>query len=482
MSYPAIFFILGVLLSAYGLFMFVPALVALFYGDGDFVGFVESALVCIVVGVSLVVLNKGRGLNLTHRDGFLLTLLTWVGLSFFGALPFYASGTSQGFVNALFESVSGMTTTGATVFTGLDDMGHGVLFWRSMQQWLGGMGIVVLAIAVMPFLGVGGMQLYKSEMPGVTKDKLQPRLKQTALALWSIYFTLTVVWAWLYIIAGMEAFDAICHAMTTIATGGLSTHDASIAYYDSPLIETIAIAGMFIGGINFAFHYLVLSKRNFSMFKEDEEFKTWVMFIALGTAFVSFVLVRGQDMEIIEAFRKALFQVVSILTTTGYTTADYNLWPVAATITLLVMMFIGGMTGSTTGSMKMLRVILIIKQGARELYRLVHPHGVSHVKVGNKVVSAEVLHAIWSFASLFILCFVLVALGLTALGVDLVTSFAAAAATITNVGPGLAEVGPAANYAFLPDMGKLLLCVSMLLGRLEIFTLLIILTPAFWRQ
>lgn len=483
MSYPAIFFILGILLASFGLFMLPPAAIAWFYSDYDWFAFVESAIITVVTGVTLIVLNKGRGLNLTHRDGFLLTLLIWVVLSFFGSLPFYFSGvSSHSFINAFFESVSGMTTTGATVFTGLDEMGHGVLFWRSMQQWIGGMGIVVLAIAVMPFLGVGGMQLYKSEMPGVTKDKLQPRLKQTALALWSIYFGLTVIWTWLYIVAGMPMFDAICHSMTTIATGGLSTHDSSIAYFNSPAIETIAILGMFIGGINFAFHYILLSKRDFSVYKNDEEFRTWVFFILMGTAFITFILMRGQNVEFIEAFRKSLFQVVSILTTTGYTTDDYNIWPVAATITLLVMMFIGGMTGSTTGSMKMLRVLLIIKQGARELYRLVHPHGVSHVKVGNKVVSADVLHAIWSFAALFILCFVVVAIGLTALGVDLVTAFAAAAATITNVGPGLAGVGPASNYAALPDMGKLLLCVSMFLGRLEIFTILIILTPAFWRR
>ena len=482
LNYPAILYIIGWVLGAFGLAMALPALLSLVHGDPDWLAFAASSMLTFFIGVNFVLMNRHRSQALSHRDGFLLTLLLWVILSLLGALPFYFSGVTDSFIDAVFETMSGLTTTGATVLSGLDTLGKGVLFWRAMLQWLGGMGIVVLAIAVLPFLGVGGMQLYKSEMPGVVKDKLQPRLKETAKLLWTVYMFLTLLCALLYNAAGMNGFDAICHAFSTISSGGFSTKDASIHYFDSPLIELICIVFMILGGTNFALHYLFLSRRSLNVYRRDNEFMMYIIILGGGAVILSLILWFAHDYAPAQAVRYGLFNVATILTTTGFAAGDYASWYTLAPIMLLMMMLVGGCSGSTAGGLKVLRVVILGRQGLREIYQLIHPRGISHVKVGNRAVPERVIQSVWSFAGLYIIAFNVIALLVAAFGVDLVTSFSAAAATITSVGPGLGSVGPTGNYASLPAAVKVILTFSMLLGRLEVFTVLVVLSPAFWRR
>ncbi len=483
MSFSSIFYIIGILLTAFGVFMVVPGFVSLGYEEphGAFPFFVSSGFT-IFIGMMLFFMNRHREQILSHRDGFLITFLTWATLSFAGAWPLYLTGAAPTFIDAFFEAVSGLTTTGATVMNGLDGMAHSILLWRSMLQWIGGMGIVVLAVAILPFLGIGGMQMYRAEMPGVVKDKLQPRLKETAKLLWMVYFTLTCLCTLGYKVAGMHAFDAINHAFTTVATGGFSTHDSSFAYFNNPMIEVVAILFMLIGGINFSLHYLFINRLSFGVYLRNVEFRFFftILFIALVLVFSTVTVM--DKFNLIESIRYTLFNTISILTTTGYGNADYNSWASLAPMVLFTLMFIGGCSGSTSGGMKVLRIMMIIKQGARELARLVHPRGIVHVKVGRQTIPDEVMQAVWSFAGLYIVFFALFALVVAAYGIDLITAFSAAAATLTGVGPGLGEVGPMGNYGILPLPVKALLCVSMIMGRLELFTLLVILTPRFWRK
>ncbi len=478
-----IFYVLGVFVCGFGALMSIPAFVALFFQEGMAAKiFLEVSFATMVSGGAAIIMMRGTSKAMNHKDAFLLTFLTWSILSVIGSLPLYFTGAAPTFVDGLFESVAGITTTGASVLSGLDQMDHGVLLWRSMLQWIGGMGIIVLAVAVLPFLGIGGMQLYRSEMPGVTKDKLQPRIKETAKLLWIVYLVLTILCAAAYSVAGMHTFDAVAHAFTTVATGGFSTPDASLGYYNSLAIEMVAVLFMFLGAVNFSLHYMFLTTSGRVVYARDAEFKMFVVLVAGAVIVLSLMLTLLDVYELTESIRYSLFNVMAVITTTGYATADYNAWPVLAPMTMLVLMFWGGCSGSTSGGMKILRIMMIVKQSQTELMRLLHPSGVVRAKIGNRTISSDVMQAVWAFAGLYLVTFIIISIIMAAFGLDLETAFSAAGATLTGLGPGLGEVGPASNYAGLPQAAKVVLCFSMLLGRLELLTLLVLLMPAFWRK
>jgi len=443
--------------------------------------FSNAFLITLVSGLVswLPVRKQQRELRL--RDGFVVVVMFWTVLSITGSLPFLLSEQPHlSLVDAVFESVSGLTTTGATVITHLDGLPPSILYYRQQLQWLGGMGIIVLAVAVLPMLGIGGMQLYRAETPGPIKDsKLTPRIKETAKALWYIYLGLTLTCAMGYWLAGMSVFDAIGHAYSTVAIGGFSTHDASIGYFNSTAIELVAVVFMLVSGMNFALHFLALREKSLAGYWRDSELKFYLLL--LGMVILITVLglyLHGTAPQ--EALISGLFQAVSIGTTTGFLTAEYFNWPAFIAILLLFSSFVGGCAGSTGGGIKVIRILLLIKQGVREINRLIHPNAQIPVRIGDKTVPSRVVEAVWGFFALYVGSFTVLYLLLAATGLDLMTAFSAVAACINNLGPGLSGVG--LNYADLPDVAKWLLCFAMLLGRLEIFTLLVLLTPAFWRH
>ena len=392
------------------------------------------------------------------------------------------------FVDALFESLSGLTTTGATVITSIDSLPESILFYRQLLQWFGGMGIIVLAVAILPMLGIGGMQLYRAETPGPVKDsKLTPRITETAKHLWYIYLGLTVTCATAYWAAGMSAFDAICHSFSTVAIGGFSTHDASLGYFNSPAIEGIAIVFMLLAAINFGLHFqsvrLMRNKHhsfNLKHYWQDEEFQFFLSIIATVSVITIITLSLATNMGWLDSFRQGLFEVVSIATTTGYATADFANWPTMLPFLLFSAAFIGGCAGSTGGGMKVVRVLIVLKQGLREVQRLIHPNAVIRVKLGGKAIPARVTDAVWGFFSVYAIVFMVMMILLLATGLDQVTAWSAVGATLNNLGPGLG--GVAEHYGDINATAKWILCFSMLLGRLEVFTLLVIFTPMFWRD
>ncbi len=475
--------ILGLLLMIFSVTMLPPVAVALIYGDGGGMPFIYAFLVILGTGLTIWLPVARTRQDLRVRDGFLVVVLFWVALGLSGALPFVLSPEPDlSVTDSIFESLSGLTTTGATVILGIDELPHSVLWYRQQLQWLGGMGIIVLAVAVLPMLGVGGMQLYRAETPGPMKDtKLTPRIAETAKALWYIYLSLTIACALAYWLAGMSGFDAIGHAFSTVAIGGFSTHDASIGYYDSTLIEMIAVVFMLVSGVNFALHFAVVRRFDPSIYTQDSEFRFYLFLLALTTAIVTVSLfLTNTYIDWGESFTQGLFQVVSIGTTTGFTTAQFYYWPPFIEIMLLFLAFVGGCAGSTGGGIKVIRFLLLIKQGLREIGRLIHPNAQLPVRVGRKVINHRIVDAVWGFFSLYVAAFVIMYLALAATGLDLLTSFSAVAACMNNLGPGLATVG--AHYFDMHDPGIWILCFAMLLGRLEIFTLLVLLTPAFWRR
>ncbi|RLJ19002.1 potassium transporter [bacterium endosymbiont of Escarpia laminata] len=475
--------ILGVLLMLFSLTMLPPMLVSLWFGDGELIGFTDGFILTLGLGLAIWAPVRRRHQELRVRDGFLVVVMFWTVLGLTGALPFMLSESADMTItDAIFESVSGLTTTGATVIIGIDYLPPSILYYRQQLQWLGGMGIIVLAVAVLPMLGIGGMQLYRAETPGPMKDsKLTPRITETAKALWYIYLGLTVSCALAYWGAGMTPFDALGHAFSTVAIGGFSTHDASIGYFDSTLIEMIAVVFMVLSGVNFALHFLVVRRRSLSIYLGDSEFRLYIATLGVVTLMVVVALYgMGIYSDWSEAFTQGLFQAVSIGTTTGFTTTDYSLWPGVISILLLFTSFIGGCAGSTGGGIKVIRFLLLIKQGMREINRLIHPSAQIPIRVGDKTIPRRVVEAVWGFFALYVASFTVMYMALAFTGLDLMTAFSAVGASINNLGPGLAGVG--ANYAGLNDTAKLILCFAMLLGRLEIFTLLVLLTPAFWRK
>jgi len=475
--------ILGLLLVIFSSTLLPPIGIELYYQDGSVLPFVEAFILTLVGGIALYLPVRNQKKELRLRDGFLVVVLFWTVLGIFGGLPFYLSEAPDlSITDAVFESISGLTTTGATVIVGLDDMPHSLLFYRQEIQWLGGMGIIVLAVAVLPMLGIGGMQLFRAETPGPMKDnKLTPRIMETAKALWFIYLGLTVACSFAYWVAGMGLFDAVAHAFSTVAIGGFSTHDASMGYFDNTAIELIAVVFMLLSGINFAIHFGAIRNRTLRPYWRDSEFKAYISVLAVVSVItISYLQINRTFSSTTESIVTGLFQVVSIGTTTGFTTAEYYSWPGFLPVLLIYVSFIGGCSGSTGGGIKVIRILLLVKQGARELKRLVHPNAQIAVKIGKKPLPEKVLEAVWGFFAAYFAISALMILLLMASGLDLETSFSAVAACLNNLGPGLGDVGQ--NFASINDFAKWVLCLAMLLGRLEIFTLLVLLTPAFWRK
>jgi trk system potassium uptake protein TrkH len=483
MNWTVVQRILGLLLMMFSLTMLPPVAIALLFGETSWLPFVEGFGLTFAAGLLLWFPVHRVRKELRLRDGFLIVAAFWTVLGTFGAAPLYFSDAlNLSITDAVFESISGLTTTGATVLTGLDDLPRSLLYYRQQLQWLGGMGIIVLAVAVLPMLGVGGMQLYRAETPGPVKDtKLTPRITETAKALWYVYLSFTAACAVSYLLAGMGWFDALCHAFSTVAIGGFSTHDASIGYFNSAAIDLVAIVFMFIAGINFSLHFFAWRYVSIKHYANDTEFRTYATILgALAILVIAGLIYHQSYPNTTSAFINGLFQAVSIATTTGFTTADYASWPAAIPVALLFASFIGGCAGSTAGGIKVIRCLLIYKQGVREIVRLVHPSAEIPVKLGNKAVQFRVVDAVWGFFSVYIVVFVVLMLAMMANGLDQVTAFSAVAATLNNLGPGLGDV--ASGFMSLSDLAKWVAVAGMLLGRLEIFTLLVLITPTFWRR
>jgi len=407
--------------------------------------------------------------------------LAWVLASAFGGLPFLFAGVVPSFCDAFFETMSGFTTTGASVIPNLDGVPRGILFWRALTQWLGGMGIIILSIAILPILGVGGMQLFKAEIPSPVKDKITPRIAETARNLWIVYIAISAVEAVLLALGGLSVFDAVCHTFATMATGGFGTYDASIAHFNSLYVEIVIIVFMFIAGVNFTLHYRLFRGDPRPLLR-DPEFRLYTSIVLVATALITLDLRLNVFAGLGESLRYAAFQVVSILTTTGFATANFDQWPAPSKLTLVLLMFVGGCAGSTGGAIKCLRFMIVVKQTFIELYRLIHPHAVLSVKIAKVAVPPEIVSSIRSFFFLYIALATAATLTLTILGVDMLTSVSGVAATIGNVGPGLGLVKASSTYAGLPQAAKWVLSLCMLLGRLEIYTVLVLLVPDFWKK
>ena len=483
MQYKNIIRILGLLVALLSVTMLPPAAVSLIYRDGGGVPFLMAFILCLVTGMIAWYPNRFEKGDLRAREGFLIVVLFWVVLASFSAIPLILLDTPNlSITDAFFESYSGLTTTGATILTKIDGLPHAVLFYRQQLQWLGGMGIIVLAVAVLPMLGIGGMQLYRAETPGPVKDsKMTPRIADTAKHLWYIYLALTICCAVAYWLAGMSVFDAICHAFSTIAIGGFSTHDASMGYFNSPMINLVCVFFLIIAGVNFALHYAAVQNRSFRSYISDPEFKTFIAIQVILTLICFAVLMQsGTYNNADQALDQALFQSVSISTTAGFATTSFADWPTFLPLLLIFASFIGGCAGSTGGGMKVVRVVLLYLQGIRELNKLVHPKAVFTIKLGKKALPNRVVEAVWGFFSAYAAVFVICMLLLLSTGMDDITAFTAVAACMNNLGPGLGEV--AANFASISDFSKWVLIIAMLFGRLEIFTLLVLFTPAFWRS
>jgi trk system potassium uptake protein TrkH len=475
--------VLGFLLIIFSVSLLPPLLFGWYDKDGTHLVFLQSWFAVLTLGALLWFPNRKKSDELRIRDGFLIVVLFWLVLALSGALPFWlAEDPNMSVIDAVFESMSGLTTTGATVLTGLDQLPRSILYYRQQLQWLGGMGIIVLAVAIAPVLGVGGMQLFRAETPGPMKNnKLTPRITETAKALWFIYLGLTVLCASLYFAAGMNLFDAIGHSFSTLAIGGFSTHDASIGYFNSPLIDSVAMLFMLIAGINFSLHYLAIHRFSLRHYIADSEVKAFLLILAvLSTITVSQLLYQGTFEDVSDSIRKGLFQVISIATTTGFTTSDFSYWPGLLPVLLIIGSFVGGCAGSTAGGMKVIRVELLLRQGRREIDRLLHPNAVLPIKLNKRPVPDNVINAVWGFFALYVISFVSLGLLMMMSGSDIITAFSATAACLNNLGPGLGDV--AHNYHSISDSGKWILSFAMLLGRLELFSLLVVLTPAFWKK
>ena len=488
MNLKTILNILSALLTIMGLTMLFPAFVSWLYNESDMISCLQSAGLTILISLPIWFITR-KSRKLRNRDGFIIVTFSWIITALAGSLPFYMTGTIPNFTDAFFESMSGVTTTGASIIgnqqtlphllNGIESLSHGILFWRSFLQWIGGMGIILFTIAILPLLGVGGVQLFKAEVPGPVADKIRPRVRETAKLLWIVYLGITVLETLLLGIAGMGWFDAICHAFTTMPTGGFSTKNASIEAYNSGAIEYIIIIFMIIAGTNFSLHFRALSG-NLNSHITDKEFKVYFSLILYVTAIIFLRLaLHGELSE--ENFRASLFQTVSLVTTTGFSSADYELWPYFAQCVLLCLMFIGGMGGSTGGGMKIIRVFVLFKYMALATQRMLHTKAIIPIRIGNRFISEDVISNTLGFFLFYVSIFIFTTVALTLMNVNLESAIGAAASAIGNIGPGLADFGPTDNYALLPDFGKWLLTFCMLLGRLEIFTIIVIFSRVFWK-
>ena len=476
---------LGIILKYLGILMLIPALVGYYYSRQDpaqfqsVMIFIYSFLITTSVGLVLQYTNRSSD-EFRNRESFGIVAFAWLLAAIFGALPFLMSGMQP--VDALFESMSGFTTTGATIMTDIESHSKALLFWRCFMQWLGGMGIIMLFLAILPKLAVAGRQLFKAEAPGPTEDKLKPRLKETAKILWMVYVVISAVEFIALLLAGMGVYDSLTHTFTTMACGGFSPRADSIAAFNSPLIEGIIVFFMFVAGANFALHYRLIYVDHRSLLK-DGEFKFYSFIVVSSTAALTWTLWRtGMFEEIGTSFRFAIFQALSILTTTGYATHDFNTWPDSSRMVLFMLMFIGGSAGSTAGGIKVVRLLLMLKYAYRELFRSLQPKMVRPIRLGERVVPEDVMNSIFSFIILYILVFMASTFILGELGIDALSAASASIVTLGNIGPGFDLVGPWSNFSTIPDMGKLVLIANMWIGRLEIFTVLVLLIPGFWKE
>jgi len=482
MRWRCILQVVSILVLILGLTMVFPLLWGLYYGDNGVTPIIYSMALTILVGGGSILLLRGPQTEfISQREGMAIVAVGWTAVGFFGCLPFHLSGEFGPFVNAYFESISGFTTTGSSILTDVQAISESLLFWRSFIQWLGGMGIIVLSLAILPILGVGGMQLYKAEVPSPVPDKLQPRIRETARILWKVYVLFTVAQVVLLVLGGMGIFDALNHALTTMPTGGFSTKNASMAHFDSVYLDFVVAFFMLLAGINFSLHYQLL-KGDTLAFWRNAECRFFLAATVVLTLVVTLNIYGTVYDKIGDAFRYGAFQLVSILTTTGYATADYEQWPAMSQLILLLCMFLGGSAGSTAGGMKCLRIMVCFKYCYKELFTLIHPHAVSRIKIDGRSVPDDVVRSVLGFLALYLGLFAFSSVLLAGLGVDFITAFAAVATTIGNVGPGFGMVGPVENFAAIPVLGKWLLIWCMLLGRLEIYTVIILLVPEFWRK
>ena len=474
--------ILGILTAGFSLTLLPPIAISVHFGDGLHNTFLFCFLLIMAVGVCLWFPARHYRGELRFRDGFVIVVLIWLVLSITASIPLMlVRSPSLRIVDAIFEATSGLTTTGATILYVIDGLPQSVLFYRQQLQWLGGMGIIVLAVAVMPALGVGGMQLYRAETPGPIKDnKLTPRITETAKAIWYIYLGLTTICGVAYFLAGMDWFDAICHAFSTVAIGGFSTHDASLGYFHSSKINLLAAFFMLLSGFNFALHFSAVRYRSVGIYLKDPEAKTYLGILLVAVLITTGMLLNHQFYSgIDETLVQGVVQTISIVTTTGFTTTDFSQWPTFIPILLILLSSAGGCAGSTAGGMKIIRIMLLFKQGTREISKLVHPNALIPIKLGGKPVKDNVINAVWGFLSLYIFSYLVLMILMLATGMDMTTAFSAVSACLNNLGPGLGDV--VYNYATVTDAGKLILTFAMLLGRLELFTLLVLISPVFWK-
>ena len=458
-----------------------PLAVSLIYWDGEATHFSATFAIGALIGLALWLPLRRRPTAIRTRDGFAIVALMWTAMSVLGSVPFMLA-LDMSFADAMFESASGYTTTGATVIIGLDQLPRSILLYRQELQWLGGIGVIVLSVALLPMLGIGGMQLYRAEVPGPFKDeRMTPRIARTARRLSELYLAFTAACVLCYWLAGMEPFDAIAHGMTTVATGGYSTHDASMAYFDSPVIEAIAIVFMLLGAINFSVHFLAWRMLRLQLYGQDTQTRAFLFIVGGLSLFVAAVLyATGAYEQPLQALRYGTFQVVSVITTTGFATANFALWPLALPVLLIFSSFIGGSAGSTSGGLKVIRVVILVKQAGVHLRRLIHPRSLNPVRVDGRIVSESIIDGIWGFFTIYVVVFAVLMVVLMLDGVDQVTAFGAVSTTLNNLGPALGDV--AITFTSVSDHSTLLMAFSMLLGRLEIFTFLVLLTPAFWRR
>jgi trk/ktr system potassium uptake protein len=481
MKFGSIIRTLGVLFLLFSTTLIPPVAVSLLYADGELGHFSATFVITFAIGLLLWAPQSRVKHVIRNRDGFVIVALLWGAMSLLGSLPFIF-GLDLSFADALFESASGYTTTGSTVIVGLDALPPSILFYRQEIQWVGGIGVIVLAVALMPMLGVGGMQLYKAEIPGPVKDeRLTPRIGHTARTLCVLYVGMTCACALCYWLAGMDTFDAIAHSMTTLSTGGYSTHDASMGYFDSVAIEAVAVVFMLLGGISFNVHFIAWRTLTLSHYNRNEQVRVFVLVVLILSIAIGYVLLRtGVQDSILSALRYSVFEVASVISSTGFGITDFAAWPLALPVILIFLSFLGGCAGSTAGGIKVIRFVILAKQADIYINKLIHPRSVQPVRVDGRVVEPSIVDGVWAFFTIYIIVFGLLMVALIMNGIDQVTAFGAVATCMNNLGPGLGAV--AANFTSVDTLSKLVLVIAMLLGRLEIFTILVLLAPSFWRR
>ena len=481
-NWKVLFNILGLLLVFNGSFMLLCLPVSFFYENNAWEALLTASGISALTGsVTWLLTRKQQNRELRSKDGYLVVTLGWLLMSFFGSLPYVLSGAIPSYPDAFFESISGFTTTGATILTDIEVLPKDILFWRSLTQWIGGMGIIVLAVAILPILGIGGMQLFIAEAPGVTPDKLKPRIRDTAKRLWIIYIGLTLIETVLLMFGGMSFYEAINHGLTTMATGGFSPKNASIAFYDSAYLQYVITIFMFLAGTSFSLTYFA-SKGALDKVWQNEEFRYYLFSVLIIIFITSVGIYAFSEQGIEQSFRDAAFQVVSVVSTTGYITADYTAWAPLLTVIFFLLMFVGGSAGSTAGGVKIVRHVVLLKNSILEMKRQVHPSAIIPVRVNGKAVTQDITFNVLAFFIIYITIFAIGSVAMALIGVDFLTAIGAVATSLGNVGPGLGTVGPVDNFAGIPAAGKWMLSFFMLLGRLELFTVLILLTPYFWNR